>query len=75
MRLDMIERFLRSDIRFLISDLVPPSAARVAVLVNEKKSPGTYEVQFDGSGLASGVYIYRLTTGSFVQSSKMVLLK
>ena len=47
----------------------------VAVLVNEGKGPGTYEVAFDGNGLASGVYVYRLTAGSFVQSRKMVLVK
>jgi hypothetical protein len=57
----------------------------VATLVNEMKEPGEYEVSFsassgsasgtDGSGLASGVYIYRLTAGSFTQSRKMVLLK
>jgi hypothetical protein len=47
----------------------------VALLVNEQKIPGSYEVTFDGSGLASGVYIYRLTAGSFVQTRTMVLLK
>ena len=47
----------------------------VAVLVNEAQQPGFYEVTFDGKGLASGVYLYRLTAGSFVQSVKMMLLK
>jgi len=47
----------------------------VAVLVNEKKAPGTYEVKFDGSGLASGLYIYRLTAGSSARSRKMILMK
>jgi hypothetical protein len=47
----------------------------VAVLVNEQKAPGSYQVQFDGSGLASGVYIYRLTAGSFTDTKRMVLMK
>jgi hypothetical protein len=47
----------------------------VAVLVNERKAPGRYEVQFDASRLSSGVYLYRLTGGSFVQSQKMVLIR
>jgi hypothetical protein len=47
----------------------------VAVLVNERKTPGTYEVRFDGGGLASGVYVCRLTAGAVVQSKTMVLLK
>jgi hypothetical protein len=47
----------------------------VAVLVNEKKAPGGYEVRFDASGLASGVYYYRLAAGSFIQTRKMILVK
>jgi hypothetical protein len=47
----------------------------VAVLVDEVKQPGTYTVQFDGRGLASGVYVYRLRAGAFVQSRKLLLLK
>ncbi|MCK6605833.1 MAG: T9SS type A sorting domain-containing protein [Ignavibacteriaceae bacterium] len=47
----------------------------VAVLVDEKKAPGTYTVKFDASGLNSGLYIYRLTSGSFTQARKLVLLK
>jgi aminopeptidase N len=47
----------------------------VAVLVNERKAPGTYQVTFDGSGLSSGVYFYRLEAGNFLQTKKLVLLK
>ena len=47
----------------------------VAVLVDERKAPGSYEVQFDASGLASGVYIYRMTAGGFVQTRKLVVLR
>jgi hypothetical protein len=47
----------------------------VAVLVNENKAPGMYTVQFNGSGLASGVYLYRLTAGSFVETRKMAFVK
>jgi len=47
----------------------------VAVLVNEMKLPGNYEVRFDASGLVSGVYLYRLNAGSFVQTRKMVVVK
>lgn len=43
--------------------------------MNEKKLPGKYDVEFDASELSSGVYIYRLTAGPFVESRKMVLLK
>ena len=47
----------------------------VAMLVNEEKTPGNYEVKFDGSNLASGMYIYRLQAGDFVQTKKMILMK
>jgi hypothetical protein len=45
------------------------------MLVNEAQRPGSYQVQFDGSGLASGTYICRLTSGSVQRSRKMLLVK
>ena len=47
----------------------------VAVLVNENKAPGYYNIQFDGSNLSSGVYYYRLESKGFVQTKRMMLLK
>ncbi|MBK7258828.1 MAG: T9SS type A sorting domain-containing protein [Ignavibacteriae bacterium] len=47
----------------------------VAVLVNETKAPGTYQVRFDGSSLSSGVYFYRLQTERRVETRKMMLLR
>lgn len=48
---------------------------RVAQLVNERKSPGRYEVNFDASALSSGVYLYRLQTDSFTETRQMMLIK
>lgn len=61
-----------SDISLVVYDVL---GRQVAVLVNERKQPGSYEVSFDATGLASGMYIYRLTAGSYVESKTMMLLK
>ncbi len=47
----------------------------VAVLVNEEKPAGNYEINFDASRLTGGVYFYQLTSNSFVDTKKMILLK
>jgi len=47
----------------------------IATLVNEKQSPGTYEVTFDGSQYPSGVYFYKLTSGNFMDTKKLLLIK
>jgi hypothetical protein len=47
----------------------------VSKLVNEEKLSGSYEVQFNGSKLSSGVYFYRLHAGNFFKTKKLMLLK
>ena len=47
----------------------------VAVLVNEKKSPGTYEVKWDAHDMPSGVYFCRLQVGQAVQVRKLLLAR
>ncbi len=47
----------------------------VATLISEEKTPGVYEINFDGAGLSSGIYFYKLQSGSFSDIKKMILLK
>jgi len=47
----------------------------VKVLVDKVEEAGKYTVPFDGSAFASGVYFYRLVSGSFVQTRSMLLVK
>jgi hypothetical protein len=47
----------------------------VATLLNEEQTTGVYEVTFDAARLSSGVYFYTMTSGNFVASKKMILLK
>lgn len=47
----------------------------VSSLVNETKTAGTYEVEFNATDLSSGIYYYTLQAGSFTQTKKMILIK
>ncbi|MCL4278681.1 MAG: T9SS type A sorting domain-containing protein, partial [Ignavibacteriaceae bacterium] len=47
----------------------------ITTLINEEKSAGNYEIQFDATDIPSGVYFYTLRTEEFTQTRKLVLLK
>jgi hypothetical protein len=47
----------------------------VATVVNEMRQPGEYTASWDAANVPSGVYIYRLTAGTFRDSKKLVVLK
>lgn len=47
----------------------------VATLVNQEKAAGNYEINFSGHALSSGVYIYKMQAGSFIESKKFILMK
>jgi len=49
--------------------------SEVLTLLNEKKEPGVYEVEFNATQLSSGTYIYRMISDDFVETKKMVLMK
>jgi len=59
-------------VRLIVYDIL---GNEVTTLVNEQKEPGYYEVEFNASNYASGVYIYRLQAGSFVSTKKMLMIK
>ena len=62
----------RSQVELVVYDV---TGRVVQSLINGHLSPGKHEAVFDGSGLASGVYFYRLTAGEFSEVKKMVLVK
>lgn len=59
-------------LRLVVYDIL---GKEVATLVNEPLAPGSYEVNFDAGNLTSGLYFYKLTSGTFTETKKMVLLK
>ena len=61
-----------SEVTLKVYDIL---GSEVATLVNEKQEPGYYEVKFNSTNIASGMYIYRLQAGDFVSAKKMVVLK
>jgi hypothetical protein len=62
----------KSLVNITIFDL---TGQKVMTLVNEIKEPGTFDIKFDASNLASGVYLYRMTTGNFTSVKKLNVLK
>jgi hypothetical protein len=60
------------DVRLTVYDML---GREVAVLVNERKGPGRYEAVFNAAHLASGVYLYRLRAGAFLETRRMALVR
>ncbi len=60
------------DVKLTVFDVL---GREMAILVNERKAPGSYEVMFHAGGLASGVYLCQLTAGSISLVKRMLLLK
>ena len=61
-----------SKVRLVVFDML---GREVITLVNEEKPAGRYVVSFNGSGITSGVYFYKITAGDFSQIKKMILVK
>ncbi|MDQ3194107.1 MAG: SBBP repeat-containing protein, partial [Bacteroidota bacterium] len=61
-----------SNVKLIIYDAL---GRELTSLVNQELSPGSYEVEFDGSNLSSGVYFYKLHAGNFIETKGMVLIK
>ncbi|MCP9291482.1 T9SS type A sorting domain-containing protein [Gracilimonas sediminicola] len=62
----------KSDVKIVVYNLL---GQEVAELVNESKDPGNYSVSWDASANASGLYVYRLISGSNVITNRMILIK
>jgi hypothetical protein len=61
-----------SKVKLTVYDML---GREIKTLVNEEKPAGSYEVKFDGTGLPSGIYFYRIETGKFSDTKKFILLK
>ena len=48
---------------------------KIKTLVNKKQNSGSYKIEFDGSNLPSGIYFYKIESGNFVSTKKMMLIK
>jgi len=67
--------FALSDTKDVLIDVYDPLGRKVATLVNGQLNSGFHSILFDGSGLASGVYLYRIVTNEAMISKKMLLIK
>lgn len=61
-----------TDVNLKVFDIM---GNEVATLVNKEQPAGNYQIDFDASNLSGGVYFYQLTTNSFVDTKKMILIK
>jgi len=62
----------KGNVRMSVFDLI---GEEIRVLLNEEKEAGNHSIEFNASDLPSGVYFYRIQTGNFINTKKMLLLK
>jgi len=63
------------EISFVTLKIYDVLGNEVATIVNEEKSTGEYELEFDGNELTSGIYFYQLKAGNFTDTKKMLMIK
>jgi hypothetical protein len=63
---------VRENVTVTIYDLL---GRHIASLVNEQMQPGTYTITWNARDIPSGLYLYRLQSGDFTQTKRMLLLK
>ncbi|MBK8552633.1 MAG: T9SS type A sorting domain-containing protein [Ignavibacteria bacterium] len=68
-------RYSLNENRFTTLKIFNVLGREVASLVNENQNAGSYSVNFNGANLSSGMYFYKLESGEFVETKKMLLIK
>jgi len=60
---------------FVNIDVFNALGQKVTTLVNEQMNAGNYSTDFNAVNLTSGIYFYKMTSGNFTETRKMILLK
>ncbi|MBI2430337.1 MAG: T9SS type A sorting domain-containing protein [Ignavibacteriales bacterium] len=68
-------RFAVPGLSFVLLKVYNLLGQEVATLVNEEKRAGSYEVQWNAIGFSSGIYFYKLRSGNFVETKRMLMIK
>ena len=61
-----------TNVKLVVNDVL---GREVTILLHDNLNPGTYEIEFDGTNLPSGMYFYQLISGDFYESKKMLIIK
>ncbi|RPI19764.1 MAG: T9SS C-terminal target domain-containing protein [Ignavibacteriae bacterium] len=61
-----------SNVKLVIHNVI---GKEITTLINEQMNPGTYEVEWDASNYPSGIYYYKLTSGDYSETKKMIFIK
>ena len=63
---------ITSNVKIVVYDIL---GRNIETLLNKNLTAGNYKIDFDGTKLSSGIYLYKITAGGFVQTKKMILIK